>query len=126
MTQHENTSFWMLQRLERVIRAAIGMGGHGDIPVNSGIAVVLTNDPRLWDPERAKRKTNDVNFRVHEGRQLLADELAALIWLKGDVRYEGEAPVCLYGNYDMHWQDYSILTEEESGHFRYLAVSVGP
>ncbi len=104
-----------VQRLERVM-------ADGDIPVNLGIAVVLTNDPRLWVPQRAKRKTNDVNFRVHEGRHIAGE----LIWLKGDVRYEGEAPVCLYGNYDMYWQDYSILTEEQYGKFRYLAVSVEP
>ena len=102
-----------VQRLERVM-------AHEEIPVNSGIAVVLTNDPRLWDPQRAKRKTNDINFRVHEGRHIAGE----LIWLKGDLPYEGEAPVRLDGAYDIRWQDYSDFMDEQYGQFRYLAVSV--
>ena len=104
-----------VQRLERVM-------ADGDIPVNSGMAVDLTNDPRLWDLQRAKRKTNDVNFRVHEGRHIAGE----LIWLKGDLPYEGEAPVRLNGTYDMRWKGYSDFSEEENGKFRYLAVSVEP
>ena len=103
-----------VQRIERVM-------ADEEIPVKSGIAIVLTNDPRLWDPQRAKRKTNDINFRVHEGRHIAGE----LIWLKGDLPYEGEAPVRLNGAYDMRWQDYSDFTEEQYGQFRYLAVSVG-
>ena len=104
-----------VQRIERVMAAK-------EVPVNLGIAVVLTNDPRLWDPQRANRRTNDVEFRIHEGRHIAGE----LIWRKGDLPYEGEAPVRLNGAYDMRWQGYWDFAEKENGKFRYLAVSVEP
>ncbi len=93
-----------------------------DHPARGGVAILLTNCPLLWDANRGRKKTNDINFRIHEGRKLTG----TLEWLKNGLPIEGEAKVDLGGTYEMHWKDFWNFTQEQYGKFRYLAVSVEP
>ena len=87
----------------------------------AGHAVLLTNDPLYWNP--TSRKTMDSDFRVHEGREISGE----LAWAPGaspGMVKGRESPILITGSYRLHWQDYSDISEEPPGKFRYLAVSV--
>ena len=52
-----------IQRLERMV--------HSFEPTNSGLAILLTNDPSYWKPPRQGwENAVDPTFRIHEGRVL--------------------------------------------------------
>ena len=87
----------------------------------AGHAVLLTNDPLYWNCPR--RKTMDSDFRVHEGREV-SEELAWDPCASPGMVKGRESPILLTGSYCLHWQDYSDISEEPPGKFRYLAVSV--
>ena len=87
----------------------------------AGHAVLLTNDPLYWNCSR--RKAMDLAFRVHEGREISGK----LAWdpCASSGMVEGrESPILLTGSYFLHWQDYSDISKEQPGKFRYLVVSV--
>jgi len=87
-------------------------------------AVALTNDPSYWRPGK-REGTIDSAFRLHEGRRLVG----VLAWAAhaGAGTISGkEKPIELGGDYVITWDDYSQIGGERSGHFRYLAVEVGP
>lgn len=87
----------------------------------AGHAVLLTNDPLYWNCPR--RKAMDLDFRVHEGREISGklawDPCASQGMVKGR-----KSPIRLTGCYRLHWQNYSDISKEQPGKFRYLAVSV--
>ena len=87
----------------------------------AGHAVLLTNDPLYWNC--SSRKTMDLAFRVHEGREISGklawDPCASQGMVKGR-----KSPIRLTGCYRLHWQNYSDISKEQPGKFRYLAVSV--
>lgn len=87
-------------------------------PVRTGFAVLLTNDPGLWNPPT--RKYNDFNFQLNEGRSEVTGELP---WLKKRSPVKGDE-ISLRGSYTMNWRAYSDL-KCAAGEFRYLAVAVG-
>ena len=98
-----------VHRLERIV-------ADENQPVRSGLAVLLTNVPGLWEPPR--RDTNDAAFRIHEGRRVTG----RLQWLRdGSPITDGE--LWLRGAYSMNWRTYSDLGCS-SGEFRLLTVSV--
>ena len=86
--------------------------------VQAGFAVILTNDPGLW--ETSRRKTNDVDFHIHHGRTAVTGKLS---WRKGGVPIEGDE-ISLRDRYSMEWRPYSDLGIS-AGEFRYLALDVG-
>ena len=88
----------------------------------AGHAVLLTNDPLYWNPQR-RQDTVDSDFRVHEGREI-SRELAWSPRASPGTMRGRESPIRKGGSYRLHWQDYSDFTEEPLGKFRYLAVSV--
>ena len=65
----------------------------------------------------------DSDFRVHEGREI-SEELAWDPCASPGMVKGRESPILLTGSYCLHWQDYSDISEEPPGKFRYLAVSV--
>lgn len=99
-----------VQRLEELVR-------DGGSRVRTGFAVVLTNEPRLW--ERPSRTNNDAAFVVYDGRKEVTGKLQ---WSK-DSALLADNGVHLDGSYTMNWKDYSDLGGE-SGRFRYLSLSV--
>ena len=87
----------------------------------AGYAVLLTNDPLYW--KDSTRDTMDADFRIHEGQEISGE----LAWAPGASQgmVKGrELPIPLTSSYRLRWQDYSDISEEPPGKFRYLAVSV--
>jgi hypothetical protein len=108
---------WDIVRLERVVSA-----GTADL----GAAVLLTNVPQLWRGSRpARRIPADLQFRLHEGREL-AGRLGwsgEAVWWRREKLPEF---VDLLGRYPLRWMDYSTLDGSGNGAFRWTAVFVQP
>ncbi|MFD1046481.1 hypothetical protein ACFQ1S_13420 [Kibdelosporangium lantanae] len=96
-----------IARLERLRTAAF---------ITDGIALLLTNDSRLWRPHHTGRTTNDHAFRIHEGTTLTGN----LAWANG--MYPGNTRT-LTGTYPLRWSAYSDLPHP-NGTFRWVAASV--
>ena len=104
-----------VQRLERVVAEKSARGGY---------AVLLTNHPYYWEnPTQGWRTAIDTDFRLHEGRTVSG----RLEWSKragaGTTRGR-QAPIDLFGSYNLRWRDYSRLGGSNNQLFRYLAVAV--
>ena len=100
-----------VQRLEELVRDDAN-------PVQSGFAVILTNDPGLWN--LSPRKTNDIDSHIHQDRSSVTDKLT---WRKKGIPIEGDE-ISLRDSYTMNWRSYSDL-KTAAGEFRYLALKVG-
>ena len=90
--------------------------------VQSGLAILLTNDHLYWDCP--KRKTNDAQFRIHGGRTIKGK----MEWSKraGAGTTKGRrAAICLKDSYDLAWQCYANLGDGTHQQFRYLAIPIG-
>ncbi|MED1855189.1 hypothetical protein P4V33_26745 [Brevibacillus borstelensis] len=102
-----------VQKLEELVRK---------FPNMSGCAILLTNDSAYWK-KPLKKETADADFRIHEGKvvegRLCWKEGTSLGTMSG--REEG---INLSGTYQMKWQDYSKVSEERYGEFRYLLVAI--
>lgn len=103
-----------IQRLEQSIESG---------PAETGIAILLTNDPLYWKPA-GKSDVADAAFRIHDGREI-AGRLAWSEKASKGTTDGREEPIILQGSYTLHWRDYSELPEPGKSRFRYLAVSVG-
>lgn len=90
-----------------------------DQKADIGYAIVLTNNPGYW--RESGRDAIDLNFRLHQGRELQGK----LTWGEragpGTTRGR-EAPIDLTGVYRADWSSYS---EVAGMSFRYLALEVG-
>lgn len=91
-------------------------------PADAGFAVLLTNDPSYWNPQR-KKDPVDKEFRIHEGA-VIEDEMK---W--SDKTAKGtmdgrEEPIKLRGSYTCRWHPYLTIKGKKYGRFRYLAVEV--
>ena len=104
-----------IQRLERLIS--------GRDACKSGFAVLLTNNPLLWDAARSLPGNIDSAFHLYEGR-MIQGELAWSGRAGAGTTKNRESPILLKGSYDLHWQDYSIVPSNRYGEFRYLDVEV--
>jgi len=82
---------------------------------SSGIAVLLTNDPGLWN--ESPRKTRDREFHLHDGRQMGG----TLLWADGSYPANTRK---LRGTYALEWQHYWTVDEQPGGELRYLACEV--
>lgn len=84
----------------------------------NGIAVLLTNEPRLWEAQTGgARPPTDLDFRLH-GRRVLSGTLR---WAEGAFPANART---LRGNYELSWRDYSRVGDGRAT-FRWLAVEVG-
>ncbi|MEV6813505.1 hypothetical protein [Micromonospora sp. NPDC051296] len=99
-----------IERLERFCRSTV-------TPTN-GLAILLTNDRRLWDPPPHKRTTRDQEFRVHDGRRLTG----TLRWGR-DGSHHLPNQRDLTGDYVLSWRDYTDQPGS-NGRFRWLGVPV--
>jgi len=90
---------------------------------SKGFAVLLTNDDDFWKPPRNRSKIpNDRYFRVHEGAAIEGN----LTWvrpLSEEMRTQFPS-ISLVRPYCAIWNDYSSLSQDPHGMFRYLAIEV--
>lgn len=87
----------------------------------TGIALLLTNVPALWQPPTGRRETRDAAFRLHEGRPPL---IGTLTWGPEGSRHQGNQRT-LTGTYPTTWHDYTPADAPGAGdHFRWLAFYV--
>lgn len=92
--------------------------------VQSGVAILLTNDPLYWNPPR-REGTVDAEFRLHEGRAVKGTMKWAEETSLGTKRGR-EGSICLKGSYPLQWLDYGDGGDGAYQQFRYLAIPVGP
>ena len=87
-----------------------------------GYAILMTNDSAYWT--LPTKNTIDQQFRIHDGREINSDELK---WAEsasyGTMRGR-EKPLKLNGRYKFHWKDYSQISLDNSGKFRYLFLEI--
>lgn len=96
-----------IARLERLCAA---------VPDTDGIALMLSNEPSLWQRPRGPRVTGDHEFRIHEGTTLAG----TLTW-RGNRYPKNQRH--LIGTYPLEWHDYTHLPGR-NGVFRWLAVGI--
>ena len=87
-----------------------------DERVTDGLAVMLTNDNRLWEPPVSPPTTRDRAYRIHEGLTLTG----RLAWGTPEKPYAGNDRT-LRGTYRPEWNDYTHLDDQAGGHLRWLA-----
>lgn len=89
-------------------------------PGRNGLALILTNEPRLWQEPKPAKKTRDQDFRIHQGRTLAGE----LLWAEGTYVPNTRT---LLGSYPLRWRPYSGAADGVC-EFRYLAaeVAAGP
>jgi hypothetical protein len=100
-------------RLERFVSAH---------PQSCGFAIFLTNDANYWQPAKRQSITNFDQFRIHDNSILQGN----LQW--GELASEGtkkgrEQALALANEYPLHWNDYSNVTDNSAGQFRYLLLA---
>ena len=85
----------------------------------NGLAVLLTNDNRLWEQPRTPTPTRDQAFRLHHGQTFTG----TLNW--GTV--ERTCPANrrdLRGTYTADWNDYHQLDDRPGGKLRWLGWNI--
>ena len=89
----------------------------------TGLAILLTNNPLLWDPRRSRKDNNDGAFHLFEGREIEGEKAWSDRAGSGTTKNR-EAAIRLKDSYNLRWQAYSDLEQKRYGEFRYLAVSI--
>jgi len=103
-----------IQRLERII---------SNVHSAVGYAVFLTNDSAYWKSPMVL-KTVDESFRIHQGKVITGELRWGTKASEGTTRGR-EEPIAVKGVYTLNWQDYSELSDDSYGKFRYLLVKIG-
>jgi len=101
-----------VQRLEQIL---------GANRADHGFAIVLTNQPKYWEPRKAGNRVDEA-FGIEQDRKL-GGEMA---WAPhtGGTSKGREKTISLAGTYVLNWLDYSDLSMHRFGQFRWLCVSV--
>ena len=104
-----------IQRLEWVV---------ADSKSKAAFGVLLTNDPRYWDPPKGEswKETTDADFRLHQDRKVTG-KLAWFDETAESTKQGREDPICLTGSYHLHWRDYSSLEKKNDRQIRNAAVT---
>ncbi|MEK7089510.1 MAG: hypothetical protein AAB920_01700 [Patescibacteria group bacterium] len=88
-----------------------------------GYAIMLTNDRLYWDGVAGG---NGAEFSLCEGRQI--NNGKNMKWhprTARGARARRSMPLNLSGNYKIHWEDYSKISDLEKGNqFRYLLLKI--
>jgi hypothetical protein len=102
-----------IERLERYVAVRRGAEGY---------AILLTNDRTYWS---ASRKLNavDLEFRVHEGRELRGNASWGAAASAG-TKHKREAAIQLRGHYKIAWRDYFSFGSMPGESFRYALVQI--
>lgn len=90
----------------------------------AGFAIFLTNDHLYWN-EPARRDTVDAAFHLYEGRRL-REEMAWSKRASAGTMNGRKEPIRLKGSYEARWREYSDISGERFGRFRYLAIRIIP
>lgn len=101
-----------IERLESMLARQDGTRGY---------AILLTNDHSYWT--QAESHTVDAAFRLHENSLLRGTRHWGQNAAPGTMAGR-EAPIPLHGKYRNRWRDYSQVTEDAGGQFRYLLHEV--
>ncbi|MCL2579060.1 MAG: hypothetical protein FWE32_03405 [Oscillospiraceae bacterium] len=90
------------------------------IGYKQGYAIWLTNDQYYWNPPR-KGDTGAAEFRVYHG----SVKSGTLTW-RSSVANTGsrEKPLSLRKDYKILWSEYSVVSQENGGTFKYALISV--
>ncbi len=106
-----------IQRMERVVI------DHES--ANSGLAVLLTNDPLFWESQ-TRTDVVDAEFHIYDGKQIGDSEMRWGNNASDGTKRSREEPISLSHSYVLNWQDYSKLGNGRGERFRYVAVTVPP
>lgn len=108
-----------IQRIERVVEDYSS--------AYRGFAVLLTNDPLLWEPP-TRTDVVDAEFHIYDGRRIGDSKMHWSNDASDGTKRSREEPIMLSRSYILNWQNYSTLkTGDKRGEqFRYLAVAVPP
>jgi hypothetical protein len=98
-----------IARLEKFCAA------HG---TSNGVAIMVSNDRRLWSPAVNSRVTRDREFRIHDGRTL-----SGLLRWGTEGSYFAASERNLVDSYQVMWRDCSNVGGK-NGVFRWLAAAV--
>ena len=116
---HDHGRYDFLKDVERLELAMKESG-----QVDSGFAIMLTNDPLYWDRKRLRASDpNDAAFHIWDGRPIRGE----LAWsdLSTNSVKGREVSINLGSLYDLNWRDYSRLSGAGNyRRFRYLAVAI--
>lgn len=96
-----------IERLEKV-RTAIPN-------VEKCYCLLITNVEQLWSEKRTQKPSKRDIFRIHEGRTVSGTLLSEL---------KDTHEINLQGSYIMHWEDYSKVSDDKNGKFRYLLIEI--
>ena len=107
--------FWKdVERLEAL---------HRYTKVNTGFAVLLTNDSAYWKSPRALSDTSAA-FSLYDGRMVKEENL---VWAQGTgagTIGKRENPIRIRGAYCLEWCHYSGIASRYYPEFRYLLIEV--
>ncbi|MYC32404.1 MAG: hypothetical protein F4X64_04430 [Chloroflexi bacterium] len=90
-----------------------------------GFAVLLTNDPLLWE-RREPADVVDAEFHIYDGRRIGDSNMHWSNSASDGTKRSREEPISLSRSYVLNWRNYSALGEKRGERFRYLAVSIPP
>ena len=82
---------------------------------NKGYAIFLTNDLNYLDPPN--KDVCYINFSIHQSRKLGNE---TLYWM-GEKKSWKKDPINLQGKYDINWEKYSYLENQE---FKFILLEV--
>jgi hypothetical protein len=100
-------------RLEAITKA---------VPNCIGWAILLTNDAGYWKPP-SRENTVDSSFRLTDGATLSGTRSWGNMASAGTMKNR-EKPLALNGAYKLIWRDYSVVSPDRNGKFKYLALRV--
>lgn len=102
-----------IQRVETLIKS-----GDADF----GYAIIVSNDSSYWKPPRDHR-TIDAAFRIHTGTKVKGLRAWSPSASAGTTKGR-EAPISLYGIYNMRWKNFAKISKASYGILRFLMVAV--
>lgn len=102
-----------ITRVERFIEGQQGW---------SGYVITLTNEPRYWNLPTREGTSNAEAFRVSHGLTLSGTRQ----WgpNTGGTNKGREQALQLRGTHELHWRDYSRISDNAAGKFRALVVPI--
>lgn len=113
---HEALDLARLHFIHDVTRLETWTANQSD---SNGVALLLTNDNRMWEQPVSRKDTRDQEFRLHEGRRVTG----SLAWGSIERPYEANNRN-LRGSYLAEWHEYSHRESTAGGTFRSLAWDI--
>ena len=95
-----------------------------DGEIDTGFAVLLSNEPNIWTPPKRNRPAIFDAFRLHENQPPLAGQRNVAESASAKIK-KSHSPITLRGSYPISWRTYYNHEGKGRGLFCYLAVEVG-